>query len=160
MLSHMIQVKLSLDMLSQIDDEEPIEVLFSEDKLEQMLHLASEKKFYVEPYPLADKKIGKRFKLGLGKVMSILIEKLKHEILYDGTFMPWFLEWIMICSQVCMRCLRTRTRRVFSVTERPWTILCAETPSRSETDGSGHCNGNLCPAGQHQRRTAELAACE
>ena len=40
-------------------------------------------KSYIEPYPLADRKTGKKDRLRLRRLVETLLEKVQHEILYD-----------------------------------------------------------------------------
>jgi hypothetical protein len=48
----------------------------------------------------AGTKLTKAFKHGLGKLVETLLEKVKHEILFDEVLMPWLLERFVSCSQV------------------------------------------------------------
>ena len=92
---------LSLTDLPKLPEgADPIEELLTEEKREMLITAASDNGWYVEPYPLSDKKLTKAFKRGLWKLMETLLEKVKQEILFDKVLMPWLLEWLMICSEV------------------------------------------------------------
>ena len=72
------KTKLDLEALEDIDGvENPIDELFTEEKLEAIIETATENGTYLDPYPIADKKAGKRFKTGLLKVMTTLINKVR-----------------------------------------------------------------------------------
>ena len=93
--------RLSLTDLPKLPEgADPIEELLTEEKREMLITAASDNGWYVEPYPLSDKKLTKAFKRGLWKLMETLLEKVKQEILFDKVLMPWLLEWLMICSEV------------------------------------------------------------
>ena len=53
---------------------------------------------FTEPYPLADKKTGRKFRVGLLRLWGLLIEKAKHEVIFDQTLIPWCIEWLCIIS--------------------------------------------------------------
>ena len=74
-------VHLSLADLPKLPEgADPIEELLTEEKREMLITAASDNGWYVEPYPLSDKKLTKAFKRGLWKLMETLLEKVKHEI--------------------------------------------------------------------------------
>jgi hypothetical protein len=47
----------------------------------------------------AGTELTKAFKHGLWKLMETLLDKVKHEILFDEVLMPRLLEWFVICRQ-------------------------------------------------------------
>lgn len=53
---------------------------------------------FLEPYPLADKKTGKKFRACLLRLWGLLIEKAKHEVVFDQMLIPWCIEWLCIVS--------------------------------------------------------------
>ena len=77
-------VHLSLADLPKLPEgADPIEELLTEEKREMLITAASDNGWYVEPYPLSDKKLTKAFKRGLWKLMETLLEKVKHEMASD-----------------------------------------------------------------------------
>ena len=80
------------------EDGDPLDELINEARCAELIEEAAQRKSYLEPYPLVDKKTGKKFKAGLNKVIEQLLEKIKHEILFDQVLLPWLVEWMTILS--------------------------------------------------------------
>ena len=55
---------------------------------------------------MADKKLNKRFKHGLVRLVDALLEKVKHEIVFDQVMLPWFAEWMTIMAYSSHRGMR------------------------------------------------------
>lgn len=80
--------------------------LFTEETMQACVATALKNGTYQFPHPIADKKTGKRYKAGLFKVLTTLVDKIKHEILFDEKLMPCFMEWLIIGSLSSARCIR------------------------------------------------------
>ena len=64
-------------------EEDPLDELLNEARCAEVVEEAQARKSYLEPYPLADRKTGKRFKQALTRLVEALLEKIKHEVVYD-----------------------------------------------------------------------------
>ena len=77
--------KVDLD-LSSVRDQgngDPLDELLNESRCAELIEEALSRSSYIEPYPIADRKTGKKFKMRLVHVVDTLLEKIQHEILYD-----------------------------------------------------------------------------
>ena len=79
---------------------------FAQARCAELVEEAQARKTYSEPYPLADKKLNKRFKQGLVRLVDALLEKVKHEIVFDQVMLPWFAEWMTIMAYSSHRGMR------------------------------------------------------
>ena len=102
--------KVHLDLLSVTHDgqEDPLDALLTEQNCQDLVDEANERKAYREPYPLAEKKgaAHKRYRQLLTQLYTSLLDKVKHEILYDDVLLPWLVEWLTIVTQSGHRGLR------------------------------------------------------
>jgi hypothetical protein len=161
-------VHLSLADLPKLPEgADPIEELLTEEKREMLVTAASDNGWYVEPYPLSDKKLTKAFKRGLWKLMETLLEKVKHEILFDKVLMPWLLEWLMICSQVhasAQHGAQHGTQPLCACRNRVPMLMLAVQPPWSAPHRRRVCDGGLRAARAHRQgakeRTPECGAAE
>lgn len=87
-------------------DDEVLEALITDAACERMVETARDAGEFVEPYPLADKKTGKKHRQGLLGLWRALVDKTKHEVAFDNTLLPWCIEWLCIMSSSAHRGLR------------------------------------------------------
>ena len=60
--------------------------------------MAKKKATFQEPYPLADKKTGKKCKQAIITLWRTLVEKIKHEVIYDGLFLTSVVAMLQIMA--------------------------------------------------------------
>ena len=89
-------------LLDEVDfnAEDPLEELINETAFQQLVDDAGARGpgFYIEPYPISDKKSGKRYRQGLLSVWEALIKKIRYDLLCDRTLVPWVAEHLCIAS--------------------------------------------------------------
>lgn len=88
------------------DEDEVLEAVVTDAACERMVETARDAGAYVEPYPLADKKTGKKHRAGVIGLWRALIDKTKHEEAFDNVLLPWCIEWLCIMSSSTHRGLR------------------------------------------------------
>ena len=99
-------VALSVTDADVDDEDEVLEAIITDAACERMVELARDAGTYLEPYPLADKKVGKKHRQGLNGMWRNLIDKIKHEVAYDNILLPWCIEWLCIMCSSAHRGLR------------------------------------------------------
>jgi hypothetical protein len=99
-------VGLSVSDADVEDEDEVLEAVITDGTCEQMVETARDAGAYVEPYPLADKKTGKKHRAGVIGLWRALIDKTKNEEAFDNVLLPWCIEWQCIMSSSMHRGLR------------------------------------------------------
>jgi hypothetical protein len=134
------KVHLDLSSVAADGEEEPLEELLTDTCCQQLVDEAFEQLSYIEPYPLADKKNGKKFKLGLLRLVENLLGKVQHEILYDQVFLPWLIEWASIMTTMKHRGVRhtgTEVGMIVLLRLSDMLVTLAKNANDKERQGGG-----------------------